>query len=93
MGITRAGVAVSFLALAAASAFAGSLTDKIAAKYKVKKTDVWYGGERTVFDFNGYDAWVVEPPRTAMNGLSGSLTALPRYRTSFSIRKPETAGR
>lgn len=56
-------VAAACLAAMAAPALAGSLTDKIAAKYAVKSVDVWYGGERTVFDFNGYDAWVIEPPK------------------------------
>jgi len=48
--------------LAAGSSLAGTLTERIAAKHKVKTADTWYGGRRTVFDFNGYDAWVVEPP-------------------------------
>lgn len=43
-------------------AYAGRLTERISRRYAVKSTDVWYGGERTVFDFDGYDAWVVEPP-------------------------------
>jgi len=86
MRITRAGVAVSLLALAAANAFAGSLTDKIAAKYTVKSTDVWYGGERTVFDFKGYDAWVVEPPKgvEALPGRPWTWTM--QWRTAFVPR-------
>ena len=55
-------IAASLLALIASSALAGDLTDKIAAKYRVLKTDEWFGGRRTVFDFEGYNAWVVEPP-------------------------------
>lgn len=87
MGIaTRAGAAASCLALAAASAFAGSLTDKIAAKYTVKSTDVWYGGERTVFDFKGYDAWVVEPPK-GVDMLPGRpWTWTMQWRTAFVPR-------
>ena len=50
------------LACTPAFVFAGDLTDKIAARHKVTKTDVWYGGRRTVFSFDGYEAWVVEPP-------------------------------
>ena len=86
MGMMRAAVAVSCLALAAAHAFAGSLTDKIAARYTVKKTDVWYGGERTVFDFNGYDAWVVEPPKgvEALPGRPWTWTM--QWRTAFVPR-------
>ena len=39
----------------------GVLTDKIAAKCEVTRTDEWYGGRRTVFRFHGREAWVVEP--------------------------------
>ena len=56
------GIAASLLVLLASSAFAGDLAGKIAAKYRVLKTDEWFGGRRTVFDFDGYNAWVVEPP-------------------------------
>ena len=41
---------------------AGALAAKIAEKHKVLSTDLWFGGLRTVFDFDGYEAWVVEPP-------------------------------
>jgi len=37
------------------------LVSKIAAKHKILKQDVWYGHMRTVFDFEGYQAWIVEP--------------------------------
>ena len=40
----------------------GRLTERIAAKCEVTKTDEWNGGVRTVFKFNGREAWVVEPP-------------------------------
>ena len=50
------------LACAPALAFAGALTEKIAARHKVTATNEWFGGQRTVFDFDGYEAWVVEPP-------------------------------
>ena len=55
------------VALALAGAWAGMasaapvLTEKIAARHKVTRTDNWYGFDRTVFDFDGYEAWVVEP--------------------------------
>ena len=42
--------------------FSGTLTERIAKTFKVTATNTWYGGERTVFDFEGYEAWVVEPP-------------------------------
>ena len=38
------------------------LADRIRAKCEVVKTDMWYGGRRTVFKFQGREAWVVEPP-------------------------------
>ena len=63
MNMMKSAAAAACLAAMAVPALAGSLTEKIAAKYTVKSTDVWYGGERTVFDFKGYDAWVVEPPK------------------------------
>lgn len=47
--------------LAPQIAAAGDLTDRIAAKCEVVKTDDWYGGRRTVFRFQGHEAWVVEP--------------------------------
>ena len=54
---------VAMVAVASvATAFAGELAAKIAAEHKVVQTDTWYGGERTIFDFEGYEAWVVEPP-------------------------------
>ena len=34
---------------------------KIAAAKKVLRSDIWYGYKRTVFDFEGHNAWVVEP--------------------------------
>ena len=54
-----------FLVVAAAVAsigFGGDLTAKIAAKFPVTGTDEWYGCRRTVFRFDGHEAWVVEPP-------------------------------
>ena len=39
-----------------------SLATKIAEKHRVTGSDIWYGARRTVFDFEGYEAWVVEPP-------------------------------
>ena len=70
----------------AGSAFAGNLTDKIAAKYKVKSTDVWYGGQRTVFDFQGFDAWVVEPPKDVCPLAGNPWTWTMQWRTAFVPR-------
>lgn len=33
-----------------------------ASGHKVVRQDDWFGGRRTVFDFEGCEAWVVEPP-------------------------------
>ena len=59
----------------AVPALAGGLTDRIAAKFKVKATDTWFGGKRTIFDFNGYDAWVVEPPVGVMVPIASAASA------------------
>jgi len=45
-----------------------SLRDKIAAKCKIVKEDEWHGFKRTVFDFEGRDAWVVEPKCAPADG-------------------------
>lgn len=55
-------VALSVMIALAALANGGDMTEKIAKDYVVKIADDWHGGRRTVFDFEGYDAWVVEPP-------------------------------
>lgn len=52
-------------AMAAGMLFADGLGAKIAAKYSVKGTDNWYGYTRTVFEFDGEEAWVVEPKAAA----------------------------
>lgn len=62
---TKWGVTLAFIAgsvLPMASAGASSLAEKIGAKYTVVTNDIWYGGQRTVFTFQGHEAWVVEPP-------------------------------
>ena len=41
---------------------ASELSDKIATHHKIMGQDEWHGCRRTVFDFEGYEAWVVEPP-------------------------------
>ena len=38
-----------------------SMAERIAAKCEVKARDVWHGYDRTVFAFDGEEAWVVEP--------------------------------
>ena len=82
--LTIAGVAMYIVPAAFAD---GALTAKIAAKYTVKKTDVWYGGERTVFDFEGYDAWVIEPPADVKPAEGKPWTWTLQWRSAFT---PET---
>ena len=55
-------VLLVFAAAVASVGFSGDLTAKIAAKCPVTGTDEWYGCRRTVFRFDGHEAWVVEPP-------------------------------
>ena len=38
---------------------------RLKIKHPVKGTDEWYGFKRTIFDFNGYEAWLVEPEKAA----------------------------
>ena len=73
-------VALSF------TAPAGNLTEKIASKHKVKVTDTWCGGQRTVFDFQGYDAWVVEPPAEVKPLAGNPWTWTMQWRTAFVPR-------
>ena len=67
-------------------AFSGALTDKIAAKYKVTKTDEWFGGRRTVFDFEGCEAWVVEPPAKTPPAKGMPWTWTMQWKTAFVPR-------
>lgn len=66
--------------------FAGNLTERISGRYRVKTTDVWQGGQRTVFDFNGYDAWVVEPPKGVEPSSGMPWTWTMQWRDSFVPR-------
>ena len=58
MGLAALGCAL----LAGTATAKPALTDKIARTCTVTTNDVWYGGQRTVFRFQGREAWVVEPP-------------------------------
>ena len=46
----------------------------IAAKKKVLRSDTWYGYKRTVFDFDGHEAWVVSPKCEPAAGLPWTWT-------------------
>ena len=37
------------------------LAERIAVKHKILGQDTWYGYQRTIFDFDGHKAWIVEP--------------------------------
>ena len=41
------------------------VAEKIAAKCRVTASDRWFGGERTIFELNGCETWVVEPDKPA----------------------------
>ena len=47
---------------------------KIAATKKVLRSDTWYGYKRTVFDFEGHEAWVVSPKCEPAAGLPWTWT-------------------
>ena len=42
------------------------IAEKIAAKCRVTASDRWFGGERTIFELNGCETWVVEPEKPAV---------------------------
>ncbi|MBE6383620.1 MAG: alpha/beta fold hydrolase, partial [Lentisphaerae bacterium] len=50
------------------------VAQKIAAKKKVLRSDTWYGYKRTVFDFEGHEAWVVSPKCEPAAGLPWTWT-------------------
>lgn len=74
------------VALCATVSLGGRLTEKIAKRHTVRQTDMWYGGERTVFDFEGYDAWVVEPPSNVVVAAGNPWTWTMQWRTAFVSR-------
>ena len=67
-------------------AFAGRLTERIAASCPVKGTDRFYGFERTTFDFQGHEAWVVEPSVEPAEGCPWTWTM--QWATAFVDRTP-----
>ena len=52
----------------------GDVAQKIAATKKVLRRDTWYGYRRTVFDFDGHEAWVVSPKCEPAAGLPWTWT-------------------
>ena len=67
---------------------AGSLTEKIAKDCKVLGTDVFAGGERTRFEFEGCEAWVVEPPAGVAVAEGSPWTWTMQWATAFVSRTP-----
>ena len=52
----------------------GGVAQKIAATKKVLRSDIWYGYKRTVFDFEGHEAWIVSPSCEPAAGLPWTWT-------------------
>ena len=50
------------------------VAQRIAATKKVLRRDTWYGYKRTVFDFDGHEAWVVSPKCEPAVGLPWTWT-------------------
>ncbi|MBO4709713.1 MAG: alpha/beta fold hydrolase [Kiritimatiellae bacterium] len=50
------------------------VAQRIAATKKVLRSDTWYGYSRTVFDFEGHEAWVVSPSCEPAAGLPWTWT-------------------
>ena len=53
--------AVLMFAIVSIAGYGQSLLDRISAEHNVLRQDVWYGYSRIVFDFEGHQAWIVEP--------------------------------
>jgi len=71
----RLGVVVGVAVFLALPGLAGRLTERIAASCKVTGTDRFYGFERTTFEFQGHEAWVVEPSVAAPKKLDLDVSA------------------
>lgn len=50
------------------------VAQRIAATKKVLRSDTWYGYKRTVFDFEGHEAWIVSPKCEPAAGLPWTWT-------------------
>ena len=81
-------IALMFAAtLTATAAFANdadALAGKIAEDCKVIRRDKFFGFDRTVFDFRGYEAWVVSPKDKSLPGLPWTWTM--QWATAFVPR-------
>ena len=70
----------------AGSSISTPLGAKIAERHKVIRRDTWYGSRRTVFDFLGYEAWVVEPPEGTPVAAGRPWTWTMQWKTAFVPR-------
>ena len=61
-------IAASFVLALVGTVTAGPDSEKIAADYKVLHKDTMQGFERTIVDFEGCEAWLVEPKTPAADG-------------------------
>lgn len=62
------------------------LANLIEKKFKLIRQDAWYGGRRSVFDFQGYEAWIVEPPEGAPVATGKPWTWTMQWKTAFVPR-------
>lgn len=60
--VLRAWFAAALAGAALSSSVGAELSAEIGKTCRIIRNDKFYGFDRTVFDFNGYEAWVVEPP-------------------------------
>ena len=74
------------LLMEAMSLGATELSDRIAAKFRITGQDDWYGCRRTVFDFDGYEAWVVEPPEGVAPATGNPWTWTMQWATAYVKR-------
>ena len=79
-------VVAALAACGGVSAESWPLTTKIAEAHKVLGTDTWYGCRRTVFDFEGYEAWVVEPPEGVKAAEGNPWTWTMQWATAYVPR-------
>ena len=71
---------------AAACRRPGTLTAKIAERYRIVQTDLFHGFVRTTFDFRGCRVWIVEPSVEPAEGRPWTWTM--QWATAFVPRTP-----
>ena len=63
-----------------------NVVDTIAKDHKVISVENWYGGRRIEFDFNGYNAWLVMPPKGTPVASGRPWTWTMQWRSAFVDR-------